>query len=673
MTTLYSSNFDSETLNAQAAGWTNKVGTWQVHTVNPVSGAQAYGSTTKSDGDVALYTALSTRADMGFQTDQKLASLSSSAIPIVGHALRMDTSYQNGYVVLLNHAGTGGQIKCMMFKRVGGSFSNILTSGTLVTATLNDTLHVKSSIVGNVIKLYVWLNGASMPGTPSATVTDSTISAAGYPGLYYALDGASPGTTMAVDNVVYDDADTTVATAITLTNASPNSGVVGVASNNFTVGANGALSSSVTVTPNDAGASGTFTPTSVTISSGTPTATFTYTPASPTGAKTISVTNTGGLTNPASVTYTATAGTTTIPVDDANLIWSPYNWDILNVSDFGVSTKSMQTACCGAYLRFKFTGSTSVSLLVDTSTLAGFSTNVPLLRVVTNGSSSQDISVSVGSTSLTLGTGLTSGSSYTVEVFVIGSVESQGTRWGTSGVSPTNVVRIRGISIDSGGVTQSLAVKPGGRILSFGDSITEGVRAAGTTTQPLDHDKSYAWYLATGLDCEIGIVGFGATGWQSSGSGSMPSFPNHWNLHTTGRSRSFSSVPTIVTVNHGTNGTTTASDVSTWLTNARAAFGASTWIFIVVPPGGAAKTTLQTGVTNYLAASPADSRVAFVDLSDRVPTSGLTTMGSATYKAVDGLHPYQWVHGMIGSALTASIKSLMSGKPVFKRMFLGRS
>jgi len=276
MTTLYSSGFDSETLNAQAAGWTNKVGTWQVHTVNPVSGAQAYGSTTKSDGDVALYTALSTRADMGFQTDQKLASLSSSAIPIVGHALRMDTSYQNGYVVLLNHAGTGGQIKCMIFKRVGGSYSTILTSGTLVTATLNDTLHVKSSIVGNVIKLYVWLNGASMPGTPSATVTDSTISAAGYPGLYYALDGASPGTTMAVDNVVYDDA-ATVATAITLTNASPNSGVVGVASNNFTVGANESLSSSVTVNPNDAGASGTFTPTSVTISSGTPTATFTYT------------------------------------------------------------------------------------------------------------------------------------------------------------------------------------------------------------------------------------------------------------------------------------------------------------------------------------------------------------------------------------------------------------
>ena len=55
---------------------------------------------------------------------------------------------------------------------------------------------------------------------------------------------------------------------------------------------------------------------------------------------------------------------------------------------------------------------------------------------------------------------------------------------------------------------------------------------------------------------------------------------------------------------------------------------------------GAAKTTLQTGVSNYLAGAPADTKVALIDLSDRVSTAGLTTLGSATYKAIDGLHPY---------------------------------
>ena len=58
-----------------------------------------------------------------------------------------------------------------------------------------------------------------------------------------------------------DAAAAAAATAITLTNASPNSGPVGVASNNFTVGANGAISGTVVVTPSDGGAGGAFTPT----------------------------------------------------------------------------------------------------------------------------------------------------------------------------------------------------------------------------------------------------------------------------------------------------------------------------------------------------------------------------------------------------------------------------
>ena len=97
------------------------------------------------------------------------------------------------------------------------------------------------------------------------------------------------------------------ATATTL--SGPTSGTVGVASTNFTVGANGAITGTVTVTPSDGGAGGTFTPTSVAISSGTPTATFTYTAAS-SGAKTISISDNGGLTDASSITFTAaTAGT----------------------------------------------------------------------------------------------------------------------------------------------------------------------------------------------------------------------------------------------------------------------------------------------------------------------------------------------------------------------------
>lgn len=94
------------------------------------------------------------------------------------------------------------------------------------------------------------------------------------------------------------------ATATTL--SGPSSGTTGVASSNFTVGANGTITGTVTVTPGDAGNGGTFSPTTVAISSGTPTATFTYTPAS-TGVKTISISDDGGLTDATPLSYTSNA------------------------------------------------------------------------------------------------------------------------------------------------------------------------------------------------------------------------------------------------------------------------------------------------------------------------------------------------------------------------------
>jgi hypothetical protein len=97
------------------------------------------------------------------------------------------------------------------------------------------------------------------------------------------------------------------ATAITLTG--PTSAYQNAPSSAFTVGANGTLAAEVVVIPSDGGAGGDFDPPLVAINVDHPTATFTYTP-STAGARTISVTNTGSLSNPASITCTATATTT---------------------------------------------------------------------------------------------------------------------------------------------------------------------------------------------------------------------------------------------------------------------------------------------------------------------------------------------------------------------------
>jgi hypothetical protein len=104
---------------------------------------------------------------------------------------------------------------------------------------------------------------------------------------------------------------TCVATTYTLTG--PSSGLVSVASTNFTVAlpAGGVLLATVTVTPHESGigTGGTFTPTTVNLTTGAPSATFTFTPGS-SGTKTISATNNGGLTDPANLTYTVSAPVT---------------------------------------------------------------------------------------------------------------------------------------------------------------------------------------------------------------------------------------------------------------------------------------------------------------------------------------------------------------------------
>lgn len=93
----------------------------------------------------------------------------------------------------------------------------------------------------------------------------------------------------------------------------PTGGLVSVASSNFTVAlapVGGTFSGSAIFTPSDGGGGGSFTPSTLTLSSATPSGTFTYTPNATAGAKTISISNDRGLTNPANIIYTTTATAT---------------------------------------------------------------------------------------------------------------------------------------------------------------------------------------------------------------------------------------------------------------------------------------------------------------------------------------------------------------------------
>jgi hypothetical protein len=87
----------------------------------------------------------------------------------------------------------------------------------------------------------------------------------------------------------------------------PSGGSVGVPSTSFTVTliypAN--VAGTITITPNDGGAGGTFFPVSIALTAAAPSDVFNYTAAS-SGTKTLSTTNNGGLNNPRGLPYVAT-------------------------------------------------------------------------------------------------------------------------------------------------------------------------------------------------------------------------------------------------------------------------------------------------------------------------------------------------------------------------------
>lgn len=222
----------------------------------------------------------------------------------VGLMLRCNPASGGSFYMALWDPASGGAIS--LWRKVNGTLTQIKT-GASFTATGNHTLQFLVSGQGAAVSLELKIDGVSRD-TYSDTAANR-ITALGTAGMEMSGQGYQWTSLTATDSA------SAGATATTL--SGPSSGAVGVASTNFTVGANGAITGTVTVTPADGGAGGAFTPASVAISSGTPTAAFTYTPAS-SGAKTISISDDGGLTDATPLTYTATstnAITITTPAD----------------------------------------------------------------------------------------------------------------------------------------------------------------------------------------------------------------------------------------------------------------------------------------------------------------------------------------------------------------------
>jgi hypothetical protein len=211
-----------------------------------------------------------------------------------------------------------------------------------------------NAVRGAYAFVFLKANGANVPDVSAFTEHGSSM---GYLNTANILNIANFFYLGGVPWVSWSQAAVPVAitTPTTVTMTGPTSGVINTASSNYTVGTDGTRSSAVVVTPTPV-TGVTFTPSSVTLPAGTATATFTAT-STTTGAKTIAVTNNGGLANPSNITLTvaaaatapgaptigtATAGDTTAsfpftaPASDGGSAITGYTLTVYKVSDNSV-------------------------------------------------------------------------------------------------------------------------------------------------------------------------------------------------------------------------------------------------------------------------------------------------------------------------------------------------
>lgn len=306
MATWFSDLFSTGSTVLASAHTSDSGGTWALAAgASPIASVYATGSGIMASGTASTQVVRTSviSSSPNADTTWNLHVDNATAYTTCGPAIGLASDASSGYIAVHRQSNSKWEIY-----RLGASLATTLlatSAGTYTYTNNSDIANVVLSKSGTGATVTVTLKIGGATVVSYADTDASRVTGNGYAGFWFSTTGTATG--IWVQDVVAADASTS-ATSVTL--SGPSSGSVGTASTNFTVGADGTITGTVTVTPSDSGSGGTFTPTTVNISSGSPTTTFTYTAAS-SGAKTISVTNNGGLSNPSPITYTATSGAAT--------------------------------------------------------------------------------------------------------------------------------------------------------------------------------------------------------------------------------------------------------------------------------------------------------------------------------------------------------------------------
>ncbi len=299
---------------------------------------------------------------------------------------------------------------------------------------------------------------------------------------------------------------------------------------------------------------------------------------------------------------TVSVGTSSAAVTDTTLYFSPYNWysdgaGSLQSNNVKGSSTYAQSNNPGAYFKFKVTTTTTGDVVANfdnahLSTVTG--ADYPQLAIFRDGGAPTLTQLSGTTTqAVTLASGLAAGTYEFVVLFKACNVTGAD-RWNTPRLS----VKCTGLTVPAGS-SFSAPTKRSRNIIIYGDSITEGVANKGTTTAVADQDAGYTWgqFLAAALDAEVGIVGFGQSGWQTAGAGNVAQFQAGWDLYSAGRSRlvsgSLTPAPDSVVICHGVNDSATGltAVIDSVLTAIRAA--CSCRIYVLIPFDGSNRSAIN--------------------------------------------------------------------------------
>lgn len=587
--------------------------------------------------------------------------------------LRGNTGFLSFTGYLITHTATQMQI----FTSVNGTLVNHL-GGSFTPPADGTVVKLKAEVVQttpstSTLKCGFYTAGDVIIGS-EYTYVDSVPelqNVAGAAGVYIYNNGAGTGTFSAISTFT----DIPPAPTTTYTVTGPSSGAINSTST-FTVTPNGVgPTSAVVVTPAVVGG-GTLSPATVTLAANVVTPqTFTYTPNS-LGAKTLSFTNSGTLTNPANITFTANPPATILGVASASARFSPGNWS----GDTGRGgSVNRRTWNVGAWCSFTWTAGASptASLLLSNATSGA------MLNLYLNGVLTTDVPANANYAV----TGIKPNASNTLKVFVKNM--PYGPRW----IGVSNSVQVEGLQID-GASTGAAAPAARPWCLYVGDSVSEGQHTQGLNVNSVNTSYSFAilnMLDLLGYDTCLNVsggtgyirVGVDVPGYYSVVGGVYSAANSRWNkvdnvnslLDANGRISAYGATntePAIIMVDYTRNDAFDAfpqADFSAAVSgclnalrgaapNALIILSISVGVYNAVssPNGLTYANLLKAAFAAYQTAHPGDGLLALIDHSQE--TSDMIT---------NGLHTQDTVHPtLLGQATYAPLLLTKVAKAVAK-------